>query len=87
VQKYRLELSKVWIQLPASNPKFKEELCMVRPTGVTVIAILCFIGAALAGLCGIGMIVGGGFVATIMNKQGQAGSESSFSSSPLLTSP
>jgi len=47
---------------------------MVRPTGVTVIAILCFIGAALAGLGGIGMIVGGGFVATIMNQQGQAGS-------------
>src|SRR5437660_3639503 len=47
---------------------------MVRPTGVTVIAILCFIGAAFAGLGGIGMIVGGGFVATMMNQQGQAGS-------------
>jgi hypothetical protein len=47
---------------------------MVRPTGVTVIAILCFVGAAFAALGGIGMIVGGGFVATLMKQQGEAGS-------------
>ena len=44
---------------------------MVRPTGVTVIAILDFIGAAFSVLGGIGMMAGGGMLATLMNQQGQ----------------
>jgi hypothetical protein len=46
---------------------------MGRPTGVTVLAILYFIGAGLCVLGGIAMFVGGGFMATLAN-QGQAGS-------------
>jgi hypothetical protein len=44
---------------------------MVRPTGVTVIAVLCFIGTAFCALLGLLMMVGGGFMATIMSQQGQ----------------
>ena len=44
---------------------------MNRPTGVTVIAILDFIGAAFCLLGGIGMILGGGFIATMLSQQGQ----------------
>jgi uncharacterized membrane protein (DUF2068 family) len=42
---------------------------MGRPTGVTVIAVLYFIGAGICVLAGIGLMVGGGFVATMMNQQ------------------
>jgi hypothetical protein len=45
---------------------------MGRPTGVTVIAVLCFIGGAFALLGGVGMMAGGGIVASIMSQQGQA---------------
>jgi uncharacterized membrane protein (DUF2068 family) len=44
---------------------------MGRPTGVTILAILNFIGAAFCLLGGIGMILGGGFVATMLSQQGQ----------------
>jgi hypothetical protein len=44
---------------------------MNRPTGVTVLAILNFIGAAFCLLGGIGMILGGGFIATMLSQQGQ----------------
>jgi hypothetical protein len=44
---------------------------MVRPVGVTILAILNFIGAAFCLLGGIGMILGGGFIATILSQQGQ----------------
>ncbi|HEY7403020.1 MAG TPA: DUF2127 domain-containing protein [Candidatus Angelobacter sp.] len=47
---------------------------MGRPTGVTVIAVLYFIGAAFCLLGGLLFIAGGGFLATIINQQGQAGS-------------
>jgi len=47
---------------------------MVRPTGVTVIAVLCFLGTALCALFGLLTIVGGGFVATLINQQGAQGS-------------
>lgn len=47
---------------------------MGRPVGVTVLAILNFIGAAFCLLAGIGMILGGGFIATLINQQGGQGS-------------
>ena len=47
---------------------------MGRPTGVTIISILCFIGAAFCVLGGILMIAGGGFMASLMNQQGGQGS-------------
>ncbi|HKD78827.1 MAG TPA: hypothetical protein VKH81_03990 [Candidatus Angelobacter sp.] len=47
---------------------------MNRPTGVTLIAVLYFLGAAFAALGGIGMVAGGGMLASMMNQQGaQAG--------------
>jgi hypothetical protein len=39
--------------------------------GVTILAILNFIGAAFCLLGGIGMILGGGFIATMLSQQGQ----------------
>jgi len=47
---------------------------MGRPTGVTVIAILDFLGAGLCILFGLSMVVGGGFLASIINRQGGQGS-------------
>ena len=44
---------------------------MNRPTGITILAILNFIGAAFCLLGGIGMILGGGFIATMLSQQGQ----------------
>jgi hypothetical protein len=41
---------------------------MNRPTGVTVIAVLYFIGAAFCILGGLGMILGGGFLASIISQ-------------------
>src|SRR5436853_5283115 len=57
---YSLESDQVWIQYAAAH-EFKEgEICMGRPVGVTILAILDFIGAAFCLLGGIGMILGGG---------------------------
>ena len=47
---------------------------MGRPVGVTVLAILNFIGAAFCVLGGIAMILGGGGIATLINQQGGQGS-------------
>jgi hypothetical protein len=47
---------------------------MGRPVGVTILAILNYIGAAFCVLGGIGMIAGGGFVATMLSQQGGQGS-------------
>lgn len=44
---------------------------MGRPVGVTILAVLNFIGAAFCLLGGIGMILGGGFIATMLSQQGQ----------------
>lgn len=44
---------------------------MGRPVGVTILAILSFIGAAICLLGGIGVILGGGFIATMLSQQGQ----------------
>jgi hypothetical protein len=44
---------------------------MGRPVGVTILAILNFIGAAFCLLSGIGIILGGGFIATMLSQQGQ----------------
>jgi hypothetical protein len=46
---------------------------MVRPTGVTVLAVLCFIGACFFVLLGIGSIVGGGFVGAMLAGSGSSG--------------
>lgn len=43
---------------------------MARPTGVTIIAVLYFIGAAVCLLGGVLLFVGGGFLATMMNQGG-----------------
>jgi hypothetical protein len=45
---------------------------MGRPVGVTVIAVLDFVGAGFCVLAGLGMMLGGGFIATMMSQQ-QAG--------------
>jgi len=42
---------------------------MGRPVGVTILAILDFIGAVFCILGGIGMIAGGGLMASIMSQQ------------------
>src|SRR5215468_3422012 len=47
---------------------------MNRPVGVTIIAILVLIGAAFCILGGIGMMFGGGMLATIMSQQQAQGS-------------
>jgi hypothetical protein len=44
---------------------------MGRPVGVTILAILNFIGAAFCLLGGIAIILGGGFIATMLSQQGQ----------------
>jgi hypothetical protein len=44
---------------------------MGRPVGVTILAILNFIWAACCVLGGIAMILGGGFIATMLSQQGQ----------------
>lgn len=46
---------------------------MGRPVGVTILAVLDFLGAVLCVLGGIGMMVGGGFMATLINQQGSQG--------------
>jgi hypothetical protein len=46
---------------------------MNKPAGVIVIAILYFLGAGLLLLAGIGFVVGGGAIATMMSQQSQAG--------------
>jgi hypothetical protein len=47
---------------------------MNRPVGVTVIAVLEFLGAAFCILVGLGAMLGGGFLATIMSQSGAQGS-------------
>jgi hypothetical protein len=46
---------------------------MNRPAGVTVIAVLFFLGAVFCVLAGIGMMLGGGFMATLMSQSGAQG--------------
>ncbi len=45
---------------------------MGRPVGVTILAILDFLGAAICLLGGIGMLVGGGAIATAISQQAGA---------------
>jgi hypothetical protein len=45
---------------------------MNRPVGVTILAILDFLGAAICILGGIGMLVGGGAIATAISRQAGA---------------
>lgn len=42
---------------------------MGRPTGVTVIAVLDFIGAGVCVVAGIAIMLGGGFIASMMGQQ------------------
>jgi hypothetical protein len=51
---------------------------MVRPAGVTVIAVLCFLGTALLAIGGILMFAGGGILATFLNRQGQGAGVAGF---------
>jgi hypothetical protein len=44
---------------------------MGRPVGVTILAVLYFLGAVCGLLAGIGMILGGGFMATLISQQAQ----------------
>ena len=46
---------------------------MNRPVGVTVIAVLEFLGAAFCLLLGLGAMLGGGFLAAIMSQSGAQG--------------
>ncbi len=42
---------------------------MGRPTGVTIIAVLDFIAAGFCILAGLGMMMGGGFIASVLSQQ------------------
>jgi len=46
---------------------------MERPTGVTILAVLYFLGAACLGLAGLGFIVGGSAIAAAAAKSGGPG--------------
>jgi uncharacterized membrane protein (DUF2068 family) len=71
---YPLEFGKLWIQYAAAKHFQEEEMRMVRPGGVTAISILWFVLGGLCACFGILAMVGGGFIATMLNQQGQAGS-------------
>jgi hypothetical protein len=71
---YPLDLAKLWIQYAAAEHFEEEEMRMGRPTGVTIIAILDFLGTGFSLLIGLGMILGGGFIASLINQQGGQGS-------------
>jgi hypothetical protein len=47
---------------------------MNRPTGVTVLAILLFLGTALLLLLGVGSFVGGAFIGSMIGASAKAGS-------------
>lgn len=46
---------------------------MGRPTGVTLIAVLYFIGGGFCVIGGLGLMLGGGLLASMMNSQGGQG--------------
>jgi hypothetical protein len=71
---YPLDLGKLWIQYAAAKHFEEEEMRMGRPGGVTAIAILDFLGTGFSLLIGLLMILGGGFIATLINQQGGQGS-------------
>lgn len=45
---------------------------MGRPVGVTILAVLYYLGAASCVVGGIAMIAGGGFIATLIKQQAQS---------------
>lgn len=51
---------------------------MARPGGVTVIAVIEFLGGALCVLFGLGAITGAGFVSSVLRSQGSAAGMSSL---------
>lgn len=71
---YPLDFGKLWIQYAAAKHFQEEEMRMGRPVGVTVLAILDFIGAGFCVLGGLVMMLGGGFLANLINQQGGQGS-------------
>lgn len=46
---------------------------MNRPTGVTIVAVLHFIGACFLALAAIGVMFGGGIIGSILNSQSNPG--------------
>ena len=54
--------------IPGINKNLKEASHMGRPTGITVLAVLYFVGAAFCVLGGIGMLAGGGMMAGILKQ-------------------
>ena len=46
---------------------------MQRPVGVTILAVLCFIGAALLVICGLVLLLGGAWLATLRSAHAGAG--------------
>jgi hypothetical protein len=73
-QKIAFDFHKVKVEYaPATNQILRGRKAMVRPTGVTVLAVLDFIGAAFCVLAGLGMMLGGGFIASMLSQQ-QGGS-------------
>ena len=71
---YPLDWLKVWIQYAAAEHFEEEEMRMGRPTGVTAISIFWFVLGGICACVGILAMVAGGFIATMLNQQGQAGS-------------
>jgi uncharacterized membrane protein (DUF2068 family) len=67
-----------WGYNAASTKKHNKELRMNRPTGVSVIAVLCFIGAVFCLIGGIGLIAGGGFLATMLSQQAESAGAASI---------
>jgi hypothetical protein len=47
------------------------EISMGRPIGVTIIAILQFLGATILILAGVGLIVGGGMIGSLLSRNSQ----------------
>lgn len=71
--KITFDFARLRIEYAAATNKLLGGNTMGRPTGVTVIAVLDFIGAGFCVLAGIGLMLGGGFIASMMSQQQGAG--------------
>jgi hypothetical protein len=69
---YWFNPANLWIQYRVRQ-QITEEARMGRPVGVTIIAVLFFLGAAFCVLGAIAMFAGGGFIATLISQQGGQG--------------
>jgi hypothetical protein len=70
-QNFHAGLQQSVSKIRGSKATLRGGMRMGRPVGVTILAILNFIGAAFCLLGGIAMILGGGFIATMLSQQGQ----------------